>query len=202
MLTANALAPIIDEAISRWAQVLKLDERTADFLNSITFEVADLGGLTLAETAGSTITLDDDAAGYGWFVDATPGTDTEFRAPGSFAAGDMDLLTAVMHEFGHVLGVTHTTSDGALLPLMSGTLDAGERILPDINNGNGHNGRNGNGAARAMQFETMIFDDHSGGLVGQTREGRKEARLRFDPAAWTVPGAPVIDRKDEWIVEV
>jgi hypothetical protein len=57
-----------------------------------------------------------------------------------------------------------------------------------------------------MQFETMIFDDHSGGLVDmkqhQAREGRKEARLRFDPAAWTVPGAPVIDRKDEWIVEV
>jgi hypothetical protein len=116
----------------------------------------------------------------------------------------MDLLTAVMHEFGHVLGVSHTTGDGALLPLMSGTLDAGERILPDINKGNGHNGRNG--TARAMQFEAMIFDDRDGGLVGQkqhqAREGRKEARLRFDPAAWAVPGAPVTGRKDEWIVEL
>lgn len=38
--------------------------------------------------------------------------------------------------------------------------------------------------------------------VREAREVGNEARLRFDPAAWTVPGAPVIGRKDEWIVEV
>jgi hypothetical protein len=90
---------------------------------------------------------------------------------------------------------------------MSGTLDAGERIIPAIPS-SGHTRRNdGIGTpGRATQFEAMIFDDQNGGLVGlkqyHARELRKEARLRFDPAAWTVPAAPIIDRKDDWLVEV
>ena len=60
------------------------------------------------------VRLDDDGAGRGWFVDATPGDDAEFglrsaadgarRRPVSPAAGGYDLLTVVMHELGHVLG--------------------------------------------------------------------------------------------------
>ena len=45
------------------------------------------------------------------------------------AFGRMDLLTVVMHEFGHVLG--YGDLDPNAQKLMSGTLDAGTRRLND-----------------------------------------------------------------------
>src|SRR5262249_49475897 len=61
------------------------------------------------------IWIDRDAAGTGWFIDATPWEASEFQggfadhelraAPGSPAFGKMDLLTVLEHELGHVLGL-------------------------------------------------------------------------------------------------
>jgi hypothetical protein len=47
-------------------------------LNKATITIADLADGYLALTSGTTITLDTDAAGYGWFVDPTPFTNEEF----------------------------------------------------------------------------------------------------------------------------
>ncbi|MEQ8851773.1 matrixin family metalloprotease, partial [Gimesia sp.] len=46
---------------------------------------------------------------------------------GSDAFGQMDLLTVVMHELGHTLGLEDLDSDGTL---MSESLDVSERRLP------------------------------------------------------------------------
>jgi hypothetical protein len=80
------------------------------------------------------VTFSADAAGRGWFVDATPGQDEEFAPggpgsplvalPGSAAAGKEDLLTAVLHEMGHLAG----SPDGGS-GLMAGSLTAGTRDL-------------------------------------------------------------------------
>ena len=40
----------------------------------------------------------------------------------------MDLLSVVMHELGHVLGFDH--DDAEIVPLMNGTLYAGEQYQP------------------------------------------------------------------------
>ena len=40
--------------------------------------VADLSGGLLGEAIGTTILIDSNAAGYGWFVDPTPASDEEF----------------------------------------------------------------------------------------------------------------------------
>ena len=67
---------------------------TADqlsLLSKATITIADLADGYLALTLGTTITLDTDAAGYGWFIDPTPLTNEEFvtdlsmvnRHPGS-----------------------------------------------------------------------------------------------------------------------
>jgi hypothetical protein len=86
------------------------------------------------------ITIDGDAAGYGWYVDATPGDDVEFAHaltgtrleadPSQLPAGHIDLLTAVMHEMGHEAGLGDTYDVNAQDSLMYGFLQTGERRLP------------------------------------------------------------------------
>ena len=66
------------------------------------------------------------AAGWGWFVDPTPGDDSEFTTPGNLGEQNrMDLLSVVMHEMGHVLGFEHSETG-----VMSETLAAGVRAMP------------------------------------------------------------------------
>ena len=79
-LTREALAPIVEEAIARWAASGLVDDAALATLDALTFEIADLSGLALGDTLGGTIILDSDAAGYGWFVDATASDDAEFTA--------------------------------------------------------------------------------------------------------------------------
>ncbi|NJN52981.1 MAG: hypothetical protein HC809_15685 [Gammaproteobacteria bacterium] len=61
--------------------------------------------------------IDVDAAGNGWFVDATPLDDSEYGVfgyggsadalAGTDAASLIDLLTTILHEQGHLLGLDH-----------------------------------------------------------------------------------------------
>ena len=68
---------------------------------------------------------EDDAAGHGWFIDSTPRDDEEFELPvgsrsavarvGGEAEDRADLLSAVMHEMGHQLGIGHNDLPGDLM---------------------------------------------------------------------------------------
>lgn len=122
-LTADQLRPIVREAVRRWNQTgLTAAERK--LLRSVTVHLAELDGATLGLAAGTTITIDQDAAGYGWFVDRTPRKDTEFTAAGNQGElGRIDLLTAVMHELGHVLSRAHAAGG-----VMGETLGTGVRL--------------------------------------------------------------------------
>jgi hypothetical protein len=135
VLTQSQLTPIVDEAIARWVAALGDDAAAAALLNEVNVEIADFGDLTLGQTSGTTVRIDDDAAGHGWFVDSTPADDSEFRhsraKPASDGYGDMDLLTVVLHEFGHVLGLDDLYSAAEDDTLMSASLDTGERFVPD-----------------------------------------------------------------------
>ena len=74
--------------------------------------------------------IDDDGAGFGWFLDATPLDDLEFASNDGDRPAGIDLLTVVMHELGHVVGLDdHYSADGSD-DLMHGYLDAGERRVP------------------------------------------------------------------------
>jgi hypothetical protein len=81
-------------------------------LASAHYELAALpaGTLGLAFAGSDQVFISRDAAGHGWFVDPTPLQDEEFSAggvarPGSAAAGHEDLLTTVLHEMAHLVGV-------------------------------------------------------------------------------------------------
>jgi hypothetical protein len=139
VLTGDTLDGLISAAIGRWAATGLTDEQLA-VLNATTFEISDLGGNYLGLAEGNVIRLDDDGAGYAWYVDATPLDDGEFAnragetrllADGTAApAGQFDLLTAIMHEFGHVLGLGDTYAVDRSATLMYGWLQTGERRLP------------------------------------------------------------------------
>lgn len=92
----------------------------ASRLIDVSFLITDLSDTFLAVTVGNTILIDTDAAGYGWFVDETPYDNIEFSYDGengeltaalnSEAEDNMDLLTVVRHELGHVLGLEDVDS--------------------------------------------------------------------------------------------
>ena len=118
------VAPIssrVDEAIRRWTESGQIDDAQVIALQGVEFVIADLSPGVLAQSTTDTIYIDDDAAGFGWFVDPTPSDDIEFDDPAF--SGDssdrMDLLSAVMHEMGHIIGFDHQDEgvlEDALLP--------------------------------------------------------------------------------------
>ncbi len=127
---------IVAEAAYRLEETF--GSRAATALAGVSVEVTDLPGKLLGATTDGKILIDDDAAGYGWFVDPTPGEDEEFAWLASdvlsarsdtAAEGRADLLTTVMHEMGHVLGFEHADEG-----LMFETLPLGVRRLPSETN--------------------------------------------------------------------
>jgi hypothetical protein len=135
VIAADEVRAVLAEAQRRLIASLLGDSSAEALVLGVNVEVVDLGGLVLARVIGNTIFIDDDAAGHGWFVDATPSDDSEFdiragdglkAAPSSDAYGRMDLLSALTHELGHVAGLTH--DDG--FAFMSSVLEAGVRLAP------------------------------------------------------------------------
>ncbi|MCC5615425.1 matrixin family metalloprotease, partial [Nostoc sp. CHAB 5836] len=126
-LTPEILERFRSEAIARWASV-GITPGEQGILKEVQLAIADLPSLKLGLTNGNVITLDQDAAGIGWFIDPTPDDDSEFNpienSPGE---GKVDLLTAIAHEMGHVLGLSHVDYGTSV---MSATLPIGVRRLP------------------------------------------------------------------------
>ena len=120
-LTVSQYRPILAEAQRRW-EAAGVD---TSVLSGVKVQVRNLGGTTLGRASGNTIWLDDNAAGWGWFIDTTPADSGEFFRPGNQGEQNrMDLLTVVMHELGHLLQRDHD-ADG----VMAATLVAGVRNI-------------------------------------------------------------------------
>jgi hypothetical protein len=135
--TPQDLSVLADAALTRFAAA-GLNAGQLATLRNTALLVANLPGRTLGLEAGNAIYLNADAAGYGWFIDPTPLQDEEFAPDGSAlsgsaAAGRMDLLTVVMHEMGHRLGMPDLDTPAGSDALMDATLAPGQRHLTALN---------------------------------------------------------------------
>ncbi|HEY0414266.1 MAG TPA: Ig-like domain-containing protein [Allosphingosinicella sp.] len=137
VLSQAELGLMVDAAIQRWADAGATPEQIAA-MRAVTVSLSDMAGVQIGSATPGIVQIDSDGAGYGWFVDSTPGEDGEFAAgsagltalAGSGAEGKVDLLTVLMHELGHQIGLEddYLTADAA--DVMYGFLHTGERRLP------------------------------------------------------------------------
>ena len=74
----------------------------ADF-DGLSVGIGELDGPLLGMAEGRRVVIDATAAGWGWTV----------------SGGRMDLLAAVVHELGHVLGLDHASGNGIMAPTLA-----------------------------------------------------------------------------------
>jgi hypothetical protein len=103
------------EHATRQLAAAGLDPQLAEDIGRLEFRIVDLSGDRLGSTFGDLVWIDLDGAGSGWSVDPVA------VSPGE---GRVDLLSVVMHELGHVIGLDHDE--------LGETLDAGERLSPRV----------------------------------------------------------------------
>lgn len=113
-----------------------VSEAAVDLLSRVNFTLADLPGDLLGLATANGIVIDQNAAGNGWFIDPTPLLDEEFVAViggdespalAAYTAGRMDLLSVVLHELAHKLGLRDIDATLHTDALMNAKLPAGTR---------------------------------------------------------------------------
>jgi RTX calcium-binding nonapeptide repeat (4 copies)/Calx-beta domain len=138
-LTEPEVSAMAQTAIARWAEA-GLSATAITQLQGLRFEVANLPDGQLATANSSKITLDETAAGYGWFSDVTPDDDGEFVVPvknqelqtddQSAAHDRIDLLTVLMRQLGSQVSNVKSVLSGPQTWLMEGSLNTGTRRAP------------------------------------------------------------------------
>jgi len=180
IITTQDLQPLVTEAIHRWT-LAGLTDAQLKILNDSEIVISDLAddGLGMASEFDGVIRLDVNAAGFGWFIDTTPARDEEFRRTdqlfelealaGRGADGRIDLLTVIVHEMGHLLGLPDLSANSH--DVMADALPPSLRRTPtvSVSSGAGHANPvnpldvNGDGTVAPLDALAIINDLNSNG---------------------------------------
>ena len=125
ILTDSRLQSAAEAARAHWIGTGLLNEHEIAMLEATRFEISDLPGLVLGRVQHDLITVDIDAAGHGWFTQPGDYSDAGQSYSENVIGGRFDLVSALSHEMGHLLGYDHDET-----ALMDETLAAGVRELP------------------------------------------------------------------------
>lgn len=132
----NSSAPAITAA--QIAAVVDAAKTLVPGAADIPVQIADLPGALVGQFHLGVLTLDATAAGWGWFVDATPGDSREFGSTGvaisAAAAGRIDLLSVLVHELSHAVGEVDVQTSEHAEEVMSNLISTGTRRLPQASN--------------------------------------------------------------------
>jgi hypothetical protein len=131
-LTLVQLQPAVQQAIAQLAAA----GYNVGGLASAQLHIADLPGSLLGWTFDRNIWIDQNAAGYGWYIDVAASSNAGFAPvagtneleaiPTGPGFGHVDLLSVVTHELGHILGL----SDDRGIDWMGTYLPVGTRRPP------------------------------------------------------------------------
>jgi hypothetical protein len=165
-LSSQELTSMTQQAIQRWKDA-GISAEDLVRLQGMTFEIADLPDGQLATATSTHFTIDETAAGYGWYVDLSATDDTEFDVPvpgrelqtteQSRAFGRMDLLTVVMRELGVAYQQDKKVLPNHLRRLMDNELSTAVRRLPDSRNiglSSSQSGKNQSGSEKSLASQT------------------------------------------------
>jgi hypothetical protein len=190
LLTPEELQPIVQQAIAGWGAA-GIDAARLSALSQVTVGIAEFPGPWLGMAFPGAIWIDQNAAGYGWYIDATSAA-----AAALPASGQVDLLTVVEHELGHVLGLDDTAGAG----LMGQYLAPGTRRVPIPAQPAGLSAGQATGtlavalAAQAGQGSPMaapsLLPEEVGMNPTAAAHTRPTARLEVTPNGSVLPGIP------------
>jgi hypothetical protein len=155
LLTQTALQAAVGQATTQWAG----RGMDVSLLDNVTFHVGDFTDDALGMQVGNRIVMDADAAGYGWSV-------------GSVSANQVDLVSAVAHEIGHVFGLPDLYDASSAGSIMHGWLAPGGRVEAPFSV-----------AGRDTLFETA-FVDLTGHNDSDSPSVQLDSGLTKDAFAW------------------
>jgi hypothetical protein len=135
-VTQAEVQALVPAAIDAWRSA-GLDAAGVRTLESAQVQVGNLGPNILGLETADVITINQTAGGFDWYVSAGGASSQAFglarpdgeslAASGSTAANQVDLVTVLEHEVGHVLGLADNAETGDLMDV---TLGLGERREP------------------------------------------------------------------------
>jgi fibronectin type 3 domain-containing protein len=126
----SSLEAIVTTALGLWLGA-GVSNNIAAVWRAGRISFADLPGDLLGIATNDRILLDNNAAGWRWFVDNTPSSNEEFvqgKGITKESSEGIDLLSVVLHELGHAFGWSDDFSNAN--EVMGDRLSAGTRRLP------------------------------------------------------------------------